>query len=336
MQALVPAPPVGNTGVQTPLEGVEVSCDWLEFTLPAEYTVKEAQGVVFPTDEEAGEGWEDAGPMLGYRSAIRKGGVRILWEGHREDMGVHVIMTGKGCAEARVRAGLQDESRWRSYLNWLRTHARHWSRIDIAHDAKGGMLSMGQVVEAALSHDYSSRWASYTLTAKGGSEPGQVAGCTVLFGSRRSDSYCRVYDKAEEQGRTGQWVRVEQVFKDDRAAGMVAAIIERGFVAAAEVLRGYLEFKEPVAVTRTHRAAAAEWWLRFLQHAEKARLTVEQVERTVEQAWRWIERQVAPTFALLIHAEAGDLSRFYSLLSQGRARWRDWHRRLAGASVAVT
>ena len=38
-----------------------------------------------------------------------------------------------------------------------------------------------------------------------------------MFGVKKSDMYCRIYDKARERGFTDgrHWIRCETVFKDD-------------------------------------------------------------------------------------------------------------------------
>jgi hypothetical protein len=115
----------------------------------------------------------------------------------------------------------------------------------------------------------------------------------------------RIYDKASKQRVEGPWIRVELVARRKRADGL-AAVYKRlnedpeGVRAElAGILRGYLEFKEAGRHHDKDRWSPAEWWLRFLENAEKARLVLREHVRSVEDIERWIDVQVTPSLAIL-------------------------------------
>ena len=62
----------------------------------------------------------------------------------------------------------------------------------------------------------------------------------------------------------------------------------------------------------------------FLCNAEKCRCTVATAVRTLEGAAEWIQRQVAPTLALLLNAKGYGADFFEAALEQGHQRLKSW------------
>jgi phage replication initiation protein len=68
----------------------------------------------------------------------------------------------------------------------------------------------------------------------------------------------------------------------------------------------------------------AGWWARFLENAAKVRLALPRSERTLEKVFAWIDRQVAPSMALLTKAQGGEVGWFYDAMHDGERRLRPW------------
>ena len=64
--------------------------------------------------------------------------------------------------------------------------------------------------------------------------------------------------------------------------------------------------------------------MEFLCRADKQRCTVAKVARTLEQAAEWIQRQVAPTLALLLNARQYGADFFEAAIVQGEHRLKHW------------
>jgi phage replication initiation protein len=245
-----------------------------------------------------------------------------------------------------VLAGLDD--RWGdvpAVLRVLRDDlGGHVTRLDVAWDDKTGVLDLDVMERAVEAGHFTSRWRGGHTWKGWGANAG---GRTLYFGSSRSDSMLRCYDKRAERLNKGldveeeHWVRVEAQFRRKRADA-VAELFEgvnerprRVFAKLAGILRGYIEFKMPNATdSNKRRWEPAGWWLTFLGHVEKARLTLEKVVRTIHHVMDWVSAQVAPSLALLEEALGSDRAWafLFAEAQEGRSRWGPKHRAILAAS----
>jgi phage replication initiation protein len=147
-----------------------------------------------------------------------------------------------------------------------------------------------------------------------------------------------IYDKAKEQLLPAHvhWVRSELRAKKDRAHELVRLFIKEGVGAVAGVLWGYLDFKNIGTDSNRSRWESCSWWADFLGVCGKLRLSIQAVVRTLQRVKDWLLRQVAPSLALVVEAEAGALDSVVALLSSGKERWKASHRSLLVAEgVAI-
>jgi phage replication initiation protein len=149
---------------------------------------------------------------------------------------------------------------------------------------------------------------------------------TVEIGKRVSDLFVRIYDKAAEQGISGQWVRVEIEAKRERARALVALVACDGLSAVASILRGYVDFKLPSgADSNKRRWETAPWWDQFLRGVGEQRLTMApRGPRTVAQVAASIEHQYGPWLAVLAALEDGQ-ELVAGILERGPRRWKAEH-----------
>jgi phage replication initiation protein len=300
---------------------------WLGFTFPDDIPIEDVKDLLGMVEAT----WAEGVGAMGYRTGYRHKHVTILSDG-QPGMGVHVEVTGEGIGELAEAYHLVSEDHWRSYLRVLDGFVRKWSRTDVAHDDREGILDLGEVERAAQAGDFTSRWSRKVRCIRE-VEDGAIEGRTVYLGQRSSNCFVRIYDAAAKRHLEGvHWVRVEQVFRDERATAIIHGIIERGFTFAAAVLRGYLDFKHPTPdEPRRERWQPADWWLTFLKGCDKATLAIERVARSVAKAKTWIEHQVAPSFAL-VAKWLGPTAEVWEehLVKVGRKRWTKEQKDLLG------
>jgi len=322
------------------------SVDWLDFTVPVDKfydLVRFLPGGLQPLDYG----------FRGYKSSALVGGTgRVAWSEDRPDMKVHVMLGSQALA---TLAGLDDS--WKDHAGVL-TRVRddfggNVTRLDVAWDDKtseaSGLLDLEVMKQAVADEAFTTRW-------RGGYKRdgwGNQSGDTVYFGSRRSDAMLRAYDKVEERiannhadqvEGVGHWTRVELQLRRKRA-DVAAAVFQRVnedpvgvFRFLAGVLRGYLEFKVPNASdSNKRRWEPAAWWLAFLGHVEKAKLTVEALVRTIQHVKDWLARSVAPSLALVeaVMGKDDGWAWLFRQTDEAKARWGPRHWAIVNAAKAT-
>lgn len=327
------APPSGHTGVLSTSSSLEegsvsVLLDWLAGTFK-ELPLKDVCELF-----GYGLSWDQLPcGRRGYRQALQRGAVTVLYDG-APDMGVHVEVSGQGCRQLEAE-GIVPE--WAGFLNYLDNLGFKASRLDVAWDDRptdgsAGVLDFEQVKE------HVDAWA-FTSPVKRCEEHcrrerGKAPERTLCIGSRSSDTFCRIYDKAAQTGTDGHWVRVELEFKRERAQAALRLIYCGGGRAITGVLREFLEFKD-ASDTDSNRSRwpVSAWWLAFLGAAAKCKLAMAPAERTCEKVSNWIDKQVLPALALLSLAPGWGLDWIAEGIERGRERLRRPHHRMLEMAI---
>lgn len=331
--AVAPAPT--NRQVQTTDEQTCSSWqpDWIAYTAPDGVSLEAA----FPLLEHKDWAELDHGGY-GYPASAQVGRTRVYWG--RQGMGVHVEMGGQALRELEGGGHVRD---WRDFLKWIREQGWKVTRFDVAVDDREGLLSRDELLD---------RWdAGHVTTHFATAEPrgrrrkgqgGAVDGWAVYFGSPKSDSMVRVYDKAAERRAKGEeiaegehHVRAEWQFRRDRATAVVDQWLIKGEVGLRMLLLGVLAFKEPTEDSNTSRWPVVDWWGKLLGVVRGCPLRLRKPELTVEVAERWLEHQVAPMLSAVVDCYRGDLEFVLQLLSAGRRRYRSRHELMIRESVRV-
>jgi phage replication initiation protein len=258
----------------------------------------------------------------GYLEQVRSANVSVLFAG-RPGMGCHFSASGKGCRELEAVIGFPG---WRPFLGILQEAGATPTRCDFAFDDFFGWLDLDTIIRHARERQYVARWE--TVDGIEGFQGARAGGRTVYFGSRASDHFLRIYDKAKEQLATDgrHWIRVEGVYRRASAAEIVRRFVDRGFPAVAEVIHGSLRFTEGDA-SRGERSTEVAWWPAFLGGCDRAMLNLAGPPQTIEGAKEWVIGQVAPVLAMI--QEAMGVKAFGSwageMMAGGRERWTPKH-----------
>jgi phage replication initiation protein len=309
------------------------SIDWLSFTLPASAWGSADPKAVLEVLDFPVEDFEprDRGLYAYSRSAKICGGHGLMaWGGRQQKGTLHVSLPGKALAVVR-------DTYRRSPVGLLESVLRldcKVSRIDIAFDDResdgGPFLAFWPMFRCLQGGAVVARGRTYNVVYDavpiGDPFDCEEHGWTVYVGSRASDSYIRIYNKAVEQGVDGHWIRVECEIKGDKAPSFAAAWAEHDFSAgfAAGILKGLLRFVVPNSRNDRVRAWDTQpWWDDFLGSVASEQLGVSATYRDADDIRAWIQRQVAPGLAVIDAVWGEDaLDEF---INDGASRWTTEH-----------
>lgn len=312
-----------------------LTIDWLAFTVPCAYACDAIEVVGgdwmqsdvgfrgYPNSWITTDGFRGVGKMgSGIPNRLRE---------------VHVDLSG-GIVSAWEIPHL------REVLAWVIKQEGHFTRIDCALDDRAGSVSVSQIKEAIHAGHIVTRASKLDVRASSSVETGDATGETLYLGSPASKTRLRIYDKRLElqQKHREHWAdygtRWELELRKERADACVRKLLECEDTDWQEVvvglLRSHVDFRH---TTRDQESAARcrapllEWWEHLTCGFQKARLTVEKHERTLEDIKEWFQRSVGPTIALLYVTPDLGLPWIEEVINSGADRWKQKHYRLLKA-----
>ena len=167
------------------------------------------------------------------------------------------------------------------------------------------------------------------------------------MGSRQSDTYLRIYDKAAEQRAKekpveGTWIRWEMEWKSERAdaVGMALSGLDQDSFQKyiVGVFRSALDFRDCTRADDPkdrYYAPLLDWWKVLTEGMRRARLEIAKSVKKIEDVKRWAERSLAPMLGLLCaHPEAGERW-LINRIVEGVERWRPEQVTLLGGAEEV-
>jgi phage replication initiation protein len=310
--------------------------DWLQVTFPA---VTSVQQIVDNLGLKINDFSSCLTGLFGYKSHIRMGHISVLYDG-APDMGVHVMMTGQGCREYEVLNDID----WREFFRRCFEMDGSFTRLDGAIDDFADRdndlyFKVATLRRKAREGAIRSRFKSAKSIRKIRLADGESIGETLYIGNPSSDIQVRVYEKDWERIAAGHeleqditgWNRIEIQTRRDRAQALALYLLNSDNIGAvlAGVLRNYMEICVKKADTNKARWPLCDWWAKFIDDAEKLRLTMIAPDRTVEKAMKWIDRQVAPTLGMIFAATNGDINLIMQYIIDGMDRMTDQQIQLA-------
>jgi hypothetical protein len=185
--------------------------DWLTCTLPDAVGPASLHAILDRVWHE--QGAISQKPAFGYQWAIQSPCGVLVQSSGRLDMGTCIVHSGSALTELKMRTPDFDER-----LTKLLATCATCSRIDIAIDVTSIRLVKDLI--ACIKDD-----KVKTHVKKWGVIEGNDGGTTLYVGSRDSERMLRIYDKAVEQGLTGQtWDRIELEVKGQAAHRLARAL----------------------------------------------------------------------------------------------------------------
>lgn len=168
-------------------------------------------------------------PRNAYRTAYtNKNGAIMQTSVGREDMGINVLLTGS----------VLGSYKWFEVLKLLNDEQGHFARLDITIDAMNSALNIEGLYNDLKFNDASTRAKKHSLVQS-------ETGLTLYLGSRSSDRYLRIYDKAGQMGEPGKdWKRVELELSGDRATWVADYIVSEGETSIKDLILDYVDFPD--------------------------------------------------------------------------------------------
>lgn len=203
----------------------------------------------------------------GYKTRWSFGGIHVLMDGYDDSMGICVEMSGQGCRDWET---FSDDPNYLALFYADTTGLIKLTRVDVAFDDHTGRVPMKEVLHLTLNKLHRSIWRSYKVEISN-------EGTSCMYGSKQSEIYCRIYDKAAERGFGSDlhWVRIETVFKRDRAHELAQIILKDAGMSEKTyfgILSHYLAFCTPTDDTNTARWPLVPWWEQLVNGSEKISL----------------------------------------------------------------
>jgi DNA relaxase NicK len=283
-------------------------------------------------------------------------GYPVAYIGSGEAGGTAIVGTGAPRNKTEVHADIPagflsgwSFERIQALAKWVRAKGGHLTRLDTALDDRTGVVTVAQVQRALAKGQAVTRFREMTRLHKMGLErKTDHQGDTVNVGSRQSQTFLRVYDKALEQqskGHTveGPWVRWELEFKQERAekCGQELASLDaeeyRRFIVG--VLRSAIDFRatdwgaEPMVRCR---ARPLRWWIQLTNGFAKARLVLDPVVRKIEDVKQWVADTLGPMLAVICASKAAGQSWLEQVIVAGAERWKAKHYALLQKQAPMT
>lgn len=134
-------------------------------------------------------------PTNGYDTAIRtSGGICAMWHTSRAEMGVHIVISGSALRELLERCEISQ----RDILRELSNTGGRFTRLDLAKDVRGIQIDLDGIYKAI------SAGKTKGTARKFAQMHSPNGGNTIYVGSRESERFIRIYDKAAQSGLSGE------------------------------------------------------------------------------------------------------------------------------------
>ncbi len=198
--------------------------------------------------------------------------IAIYYEGRDENMGVCIELSGQGCRAFETYGNGDYDRVFQEYF--LNIQSMKITRLDVAFDDQEGLLDIQQLSDDTRLCEFVSKFKS-ALVEYG--VPTTERGNTIYLGSKHSDFFIRIYDKAKERGFTDgrHWIRIELQMRQKYAMSFIKdgyspEFLKAGFMG---VLKTYIRYvDDPGTDSNRWRWPLKEYWSRFLGAAEKVQL----------------------------------------------------------------
>lgn len=234
--------------------------------------------------------------------------------------------TGQGSTDLALKLSKQYktddfEEIWWEFFKVIYSFDFKVTRLDVALDDFNGVLNFAQMERKLKRHEFRSSKKTYNIM-RNAETSGKVKGATIYLGERKrhQDGYLvRFYDKYAEYKQKGAvlpvqvenvitgegshtWQRYEmeihgkacETFISKILGGYTVGLLYKG------LMRNAVEF---LKASRTNKNRSywkvCGWWEKFLDGAEKCKLTTPERDLDIGRLLRWLRVAVVPSLHLL-------------------------------------
>ena len=249
----------------------------------------------------------------GYKNHIAFGDIVIMYDIEDKKLGVLLELKGGGCRNFEQILAEQKRS-WFDFFTLALEHDGIMRRFDLAIDDKSGILDLPFFIEKMKKSECDTTFRRYNVYSdsenKKWEDGDKQMGSTLYIGSRKSTIYFCLYEKDYEQytktGVAPRYHRVRNRFeirlKDERAEVALKEYIKNDNLEALAfgIIVRYMCFHDKKKGVDLKESPVNKRWEMFIAATQSVmKLTTEPEEITLEDTWRWIEKQVASTLRLL-------------------------------------
>lgn len=267
-----------------------VTIDWISYTLPVGQGITWAleAPLLYPylCDQAIGRHltWKPEIPLHGYTDrfvAVDIPGVSVMFSPAREDMGIHVVMSGSALRRISGEEALQ----YAAYANGRIT------RLDVALDV-GVSFDFRGLYDAC-------RAGLLDTKARKCSVIDSDSGTTVYIGSRASESMLRVYDKAAEANLPSALTRLELEIKGQKANAVAQYLIKHGLANIPAIIRAFCDWPTD------------KKWQQIFESVPK--LGLSKPEKTTDRE-KWIREQLRSALTRAMREDSPEVKELVALL----------------------
>ena len=229
--------------------------------------------------------WTDDSPRLGYTLAQKhETGVVAYKNFERPDMGRHVIYSSKTLdrIQEMYKIGGTD-----ILIHHIKS-GHNVARLDLAVDFRGYGAHVSDFVTAFKTGNVKTKLRTATIVTSL-TQHRKFSGDTLYIGSmKKRKNLVRVYDKAAEQGKMGDWVRVELQIMSKKATSTAKMLTESENIKSdiIAIIRGVADFP------------TVECWRQLTVDIDSIKM--ETIPKTIGDTERWLLKQVVPALSRTI------------------------------------
>lgn len=221
--------------------------------------------------------------------------ISIMNNSQREDMGVNIILTGKGCRDFESL-----NISWNQLFNKLKIYEINFNRIDIAIDTFDDRYFDLELLKKYIKRGLCcSKFVNSLFIYNNKLSDGSISSNTIQFGSKASDIQITFYDKLLERSNAGYivdhnikfWIRTELRFRHDKARELFYLLFNNDNYSdfIFSILYEYIDFKEMKSKdSNLSRRETALFWCRFIGDNRRLKLSVKSRESDIVTKYNWL------------------------------------------------
>lgn len=319
--------PLTNRGVINTIDSPLIACvDWFSCTFKMTQDPAEICGALCMDKIN----WKHKNTGInGYSDCWVYKNMAIFYNGHSENMGCFLNLSGQGCRDFEQHLHSIGFS-WVDFFKYLLGfQGINVTRLDLAIDDFQGYFNLKWVEEKVKRALVRSKFRTARNFEEFDLKTGQTLGQTWYFG--KNDVMVRFYDKFQERTQKGYkvledtkfWVRTEIQLRGKRAltaCEIMASELYSNDHSIGDFIKGvlsnYINFLSRVpnqTDTNKSRWEVAPKWRKFLGDVEKLKLTQVAPQKTILRTKDWIDKSVVQSLEMLALA-VGDMNLFTEYL----------------------
>ena len=248
----------------------------------------------------------------GYDVRYTYNNIQIMINSNREDMGVNILLSGKGCRDFESL-----DIGWRELFDKIKEFEFNVNRIDIAIDTfTNKYFTLQSIYNNIKLGLCCSKFKQYMKIQSGMVGENKILGYQIQFGSKTSNIEITFYDKRLERASAGYmvdknikyWYRCEIRFRHEFALEIFNNFLQLGYQDYIRgILYNYIDFKIYSKDKNISRRPTATWWLNFVDDVNKVKLFNKSSDTSITKKKIWIDDGTSKSQLMVYIAELDKL-----------------------------